>query len=153
MARIIYLYRHMSEYIQIDLDLLRERHAVTVVECASRWPHPLLLFRLVTQADLVAAWFASWHSFVPAVLCRLLGKPFVVCTGGYDTARLPGIDYGHQRGGFRRFVALTTMPLPGRVIVVSEASRLEVLGLGPPAPKGTLCGQGPDSGRYPVPTL
>jgi hypothetical protein len=43
--RIVYLCREMSEYIRIEIDLFRERHDVTVIGCASRWPRPLFLLR------------------------------------------------------------------------------------------------------------
>ena len=45
------------------------------------------------------------------------------------------------------------MRLADRLIVASEASRLEVLGLGLPAPKLMLGGHGLDPARYPVSAL
>ncbi len=43
------------------------------------------------------------------VFARLLKRPSVVVVGGYDTANLPEIGYGSQRGGFKRWVAQMTM--------------------------------------------
>jgi len=148
MARIVYFYREMSDYIANDLDLLRERHAVTAVECASRWPRPLRLLRLVADSDVVMAWFASWHSFWPVLLARLLGKPSVVTVGGYDTARLPAIGYGHQRGGCKRWIALGTMRLATRLIAVSDFNLGEVLALGVPGEKVVRLHNGLDPARY-----
>ena len=149
MARVAYFYRHMTEFIRIEIELLRERHVVIVQECASRWPRPLALLNLIAGVDLATAWFASWHSFAPAVACRALGKPFVVTIGGYDTACLPDIGYGHQRGGFQRLVSLATMRLASRLIVISEATRREALALGLPSSRLTLGYLGLEARRYP----
>jgi glycosyltransferase involved in cell wall biosynthesis len=130
MARVTYFYREMTEFIRIDFELLRERHELTAVECRSRWPQPLRLLRLVRSSDVVMSWFASWHSFFPALACRLLGKPMIVTVGGYDTALAADSGYGSARTGFKRFVTLATMRLATRVIVVSEFSRREAVGLG-----------------------
>jgi len=148
MARIAYFYREMSDYIANDLDLLRDRHQVSATGCTSRWPNPLALLRQVAGCDVVMAWFASWHSFWPVLLAWALGKPSVVTVGGYDTASLPEIDYGHQRGGLRRWIALTTMRLATRLIVISDATRSEVLALGLPERNLVRLHLGLDPARY-----
>lgn len=151
MARVVYFYREMSEYIQIELDLLRERHHVTAVECRSRWPQPLRVLGLIARSDLVMSWFASWHSLFPTLACRLLRKPMIVTVGGYDTAQLPGIDYGSQRGGFRRWVSIAVMKLATRLIVISEFTRRETAALGIDSRKFVLGYLGLDPARYPDP--
>jgi glycosyltransferase involved in cell wall biosynthesis len=149
MARIAYYYREMSEYIEIDLRRLREHHAVTVVGAPTRWPRPLATWREVAQADLVMSWFASWHALWPAVCARVLGRPFVLTVGGYDTACLPGIDYGHQRGGLRGIVARAVMALATRIIVISDFTRTELEAMGAPLERGVLIPLGLDPERYP----
>ena len=148
MARVTYYYREMSEYIEIDLRLLREHHEVTSVECASRWPRPLATWRAVAQSDLVMSWFASWHALLPAFFARMQGTPFAITVGGYDTACLPGIDYGHQQGGFKAWIARAVMTLATRVLVISEPSREEVRALGIPMDKVELIPLGLDPARY-----
>ena len=130
MAHITYFYREMSEYIKIDLDLLRERHNLTVIECRSRWPRPLCLLRLVRSSDVVMSWFASWHALFPALACRLLGKPMIVTVGGYDTATGTESGYGAARGWFKRLVTRLTMRLATRLLVVSQFARREALAAG-----------------------
>jgi len=83
MARIAYFYRDLTEYIEIDLRLLRAQHAVDVVCAAARWPRPLATWRTVARADAVMSWFASWHALLPALCARLQRKPFVLVAGGY----------------------------------------------------------------------
>lgn len=151
MVRIAYFYREMSEYIQIELDLLRERHEVVVVECRTRWPRPLYLLRLVASCDVVMSWFASWHSFFPALVGRLLGKPVIVTVGGYDTALAADDGYGHARTGLRRWVTLATMRLATWVVAVSEFNRREVASLGIDPARLVLAVHGLDASRYASP--
>lgn len=153
MARVAYFYREMSEYIQIELDFLRERHEVTVVECRSRWPRPVQLWRLVAACDVAMAWFASWHSLFPALACRLLGKPMVVTVGGYDTATGPNSGYGGDRGWFKRWITRTTMRLATRIVVVSEFTRRETAALGIDPARLVLGLHGLDPSRYVYPGI
>jgi len=148
MARIGYFYREMSEYIQIDLDLLRLGHDLTVVECRSRWPRPLHLLRLVRSSDLVMSWFASWHSLFPALACRLLGTPMVLTIGGYDIATADGSGYGVRRGWFKRLVTRITIRLATRLVVVSEFARCEALAAGADAARLEVVPHGLDPARY-----
>lgn len=130
MARIAYYYRELSEYIEIDLRRLGERHTLTVVGSANRWPRPLATWREVAAADVVMSWFASWHALTPALCARLQRKPFVLTVGGYDTACLPGIDYGHQRGGVKQWLARLVMRLATRIVSISESTEAELTSLG-----------------------
>jgi FkbM family methyltransferase len=148
MARVTYFYREMSEYIQIDLDLLRERHELTVVECRSRWPRPLRLLRLIASSDVVMSWFASWHSLFPAIVCRLLGRPMVLTVGGYDTATGSGSGYGAARGWFKRLVTRVTVRLATRLVVVSQFARREAMAAGAAPAKLVVGPHGLDPARY-----
>ena len=148
MARVTYFYREMSEYIRIDLDLLRERHELMVVECRSRWPRPLRLLRQVHSSDVVMSWFASWHSLFPALACRLLGRPMIVTIGGYDTAAGPKSGYGSARGWFKRLVTRATMRLATAVVGVSEFAGGEAIACGAEPAKLVVGPLGLDAARY-----
>jgi glycosyltransferase involved in cell wall biosynthesis len=148
LSRIAYFYREMSEYIEIDVRALSGRHAVTVTGAPSRWPRPFETWRKVAEADVIMSWFASWHAFLPALFARLQGKPFVVTVGGYDTACLPGIDYGHQRGGFKRWVARAVMALATRVVGISPFTMRELRELGVAGGRAELVPLGLDPARY-----
>jgi glycosyltransferase involved in cell wall biosynthesis len=148
MARIAYFYREMSEYIEIDLRLLRERHEVEVTECASRWPHPRSTWRSVANADVVMSWFASWHALLPALLARVQRKPFLVVVGGYDTACLPGIAYGHQRGGVKALVARAVLSLATHRVGISEFTMQELAAMGFGGAADPLVPLGLDPLRY-----
>ncbi|HTR97342.1 MAG TPA: glycosyltransferase family 4 protein [Candidatus Acidoferrales bacterium] len=148
MTRIAYYYREWSEYIEIDLRLLSRSHDVVATECPGRWPRPFATWRTIRSADVVMSWFASWHAIVPALIARLLHRPFFVVVGGYDTACLPGIDYGHRRGGFKAWVAESVMALATRVIAISEFTVGEVTAMGVPAERIALIPLGLDPARY-----
>ena len=146
--RIAYFYREMSEYIEIDLRALGERHALEVAGSTSRWPRPLATWRAVGRSDVAMSWFASWHALAPALASRLRARPFVVVVGGYDTACLPGIEYGHQRGGFKALVARAVMALATRVVAISPFTVREARALGVPASRLVLVPLGLDPARY-----
>jgi glycosyltransferase involved in cell wall biosynthesis len=145
---IAYFYREWSEYIEIDLRLLRERHAVDAIACPSRWPRPLATWNAVARADAVMSWFASWHALLPALCARLQRKPFVIVVGGYDTACLPGIDYGHRRDGVKDWIARAVMRLATRLVAISEFTVAEVATMGFRGAKVALAPLGLDPGRY-----
>ncbi len=148
MARIAYFYREMSEYIEIDLRALAARHTVTVTGCPSRWPSPLRTWRTVAEADVVMSWFASWHALLPGLFARLQGKPFVLTVGGYDTACLPGIDYGHGRDGFKSWIARRVLSLATTLVAISDFTVRELDALGFRGPRVVRVPLGLDPSRY-----
>jgi glycosyltransferase involved in cell wall biosynthesis len=78
------------------------------------------VWQAVRRCDVLFCWFASRHSLLPALAGRVLGRPVVIVVGGYDTANMPQIAYGHQRGGLRKYVARATMTLATGLIVHSR---------------------------------
>ena len=94
---------------------------------------PLELVSKLRRADVVFGWFASWHTFAALTLARLMRKPSVLVIGGFDTARMPEISYGAQRGGARRWMTRRTIAMATRLITNSRYSLREIeanLGLG-----------------------
>ena len=100
--RILYVHSRKASFVAIDREILAERFEIEDLYQPGRVPNPLKLIRGVLRADLVFGWFASWHTFFPITLAWLLRKPSVLVIGGFDTANMPDIGYGHQRGGLRR---------------------------------------------------
>ena len=74
------------------------------------------------RADVVVGWFASWHTFFPITLAWLTRTPSVMIIGGFDTANMPDIGYGHQQGGLRRHAALWIMRRAKRLVTNSNYS-------------------------------
>ena len=125
--RILFVYSKRVSFVEIDLDLLRESYDVREWEQPGRWANPFAVLREVRRADLVFGWFASWHTFWPLTIARLLGKPSLLVTGGFDTANMPDINYGYQQGGFTKRLASWTIRSATRLIANSEYSRDEVV--------------------------
>lgn len=127
MKRILFVHNHPSRFVQIDLALLREKYDVREWYQRSRWVNLVSLSRAVSQSDLVFGWFASWHTFFPLVFASLLHRPSLLIVGGYDTANLPDIGYGSQRGGLVQLVSRATMQLATCVVAFSEFSRQDAI--------------------------
>ena len=105
MTRVLFAVSRESTFTRIDREALSECFDVVDYTQRSPFPRPLELWRKVRDCDVVFAWFATWHTFAALHAARLQDKPTVVVTGGFDTASLPEIGYGVQRGGLRRWVA------------------------------------------------
>ena len=125
--RILYVYSRPASFVDIDLKLLRERWEVREWAQAGRYANPVAVARAVQEADLVFGWFASWHTFLPFSLARLLGKPSLLVTGGFDTANVPEIGYGYQRGGAAKRLAGWIIRSASKLVVNSEYAREEVV--------------------------
>lgn len=125
--RILFVYSRRRSFSDIDLALLRERWDVHEWEQPGRYANPLAVWRAVRRADLVFGWFASWHTFWPFTFARLLRKPSILVTGGFDTASVPEIGYGYQQGGGRRRLASWIIRSATKRITHSEYTRLEVV--------------------------
>ena len=124
--RILYVHSRKASFVAMDREILAERFEVEDLYQPGRWPHPLKLVRGVLRADLVFGWFASWHTFFPITLASLLRKPSVLVIGGFDTANMPDIDYGHQRGGLRRHASRWIFRRATRLITNSSYSLTEI---------------------------
>jgi glycosyltransferase involved in cell wall biosynthesis len=124
--QILYVYSRPYPFVQIDLELLRERWEVRDWAQPGRYANPLAVARAVQQADLVFGWFASWHTFWPFTLARLLRKPSLLVTGGFDTANVPEIGYGYQQGGVAKPAAGWIIRSATKVVTNSEFTRDEV---------------------------
>lgn len=124
-ARILFVHNGRTRFVMMDLELLRQEYDVTEVYLSSRRINPVYLFRAVQSHDVVFGWFASWHTFVPMLIARFLGRPSILIIGGYDLANMPEIGYGHQRGGIRKWVSQGTMQMSTYLITNARYSRKE----------------------------
>ena len=122
------MHNRPTRFVSIDRDLLRRRYTVTE-HYEKSWCGFVIsgLLRAVRSHHIVFCWFASWHSLLPVLLARLLRKPSVVVTGGYDVANLPEIGYGSQRGGLRRWVARTVIHNATVVLAFSNSACREAV--------------------------
>lgn len=122
---ILFVHNGAAQFVRQDLAALRKDNRVTEYFLQSRWMNPARVWRQVRTHDLVFGWFASWHTFLPLLFARFLGKPSVLVVGGYDVANMPSIGYGHQRGGIKKWVSRWTMRCATHVISTSDYSKRE----------------------------
>jgi glycosyltransferase involved in cell wall biosynthesis len=125
-VRLLYVHSRKASFVAIDRDILAERFEIEDLYQPGRVPNPLAVIRGVLKADLVFGWFASWHTFLPITLAWLLRKPSVMVIGGFDTANMPEIGYGHQRGGLRRHASRWIFRRATRLITNSSYSLSEI---------------------------
>jgi glycosyltransferase involved in cell wall biosynthesis len=125
-VRLLYVHSRKASFVAIDREILAERFEIEDLYQPGRVPNVPRVFRGVLRADLVFGWFASWHTFLPVTLAWLLRKPSVMVIGGFDTANMPDIDYGHQRGGLRRHASRWIFRRATRLITNSAYSLSEI---------------------------
>ena len=156
---ILFVYSRDSTFVSIDRDLLGHRWSVRPWAQPRSVINPLAVAAAVRRSDLVFGWFASWHTFWPVTIAWLLRRPSVVVIGGFDTAKLPEIDYGLQQRAVMSRVSRWVMRRATRLVTNSEYSlreiesnidglrgKVAVVHHGVPDPFGTL----PANGRRPL---
>jgi len=126
LTRILFVHSRKASFVAIDREILAERYEIEDLYQPGRLANPIAVIGGVARADLVFGWFASWHTFFPITLAWLARKPTVLIVGGFDTANMPDIGYGHQRGGLRRWASRWIMRRARRLITNSDYSLSEI---------------------------
>ncbi len=126
MARILYVHSRRNTFTRIDREALEERHEVVDYVQEGFRPRPAELWQKVGECDAVVGWFASWHTALALRFARMRRKPSLLIFGGFDTAAMPEIGYGSQRGGVRRRLVRSTASLATRLVTNSESSLREI---------------------------
>jgi len=126
LSRVLYVHSRRNTFTRIDREALAERHEVVDYYQGGLKPRPAELWRAVGDCDVVVGWFASWHTALALRFARARGKPSVLIFGGFDTADMPEIGYGSQRGGLRRRLVSSTANLATRLITNSNYSLGEI---------------------------
>lgn len=125
MQRILFVHNHPAPFVRLDLEILQRHFRVSEAFLRSRRVDPIAVWRQVRSHDCVVGWFASWHTFLPMLFARAMGRPSLLVVGGYDIANMPEIGYGHQRGGAARLVSRQTMSLASALVTNASYSRDE----------------------------
>lgn len=111
-------------FLRSDIRVLAERYEVREVR-SHRPGEMLAALRALPGTDLVFCWFASLRFLPLVLLARLLGKPVVIVTGGYDVAAEPAIEYGNMRPGLTALLGRLVLRLATICLPYSEAGRRE----------------------------
>jgi glycosyltransferase involved in cell wall biosynthesis len=125
-TRLLFVHNSKASFVAIDREILAERYEIEDLYQPGRVPNPIAVVGGVLRADVVFGWFASWHTFLPITLAWLLRRPSVLVVGGFDTANMPDIGYGHQRGGVRRWASRWVMRRARLLMTNSDYSLSEI---------------------------
>lgn len=123
---LLFIKSRRASFIELDQRLLAERFEVHEIYQPGHFSDPRVLVRQLLWADVVVGWWASWHTFLPFLLARLIHKPSLLIVGGFDTAAEPEFDYGYQLGGLRARMSRLIMRCADVLMTNSEYSRGEV---------------------------
>ena len=102
---VLFPYLLLPAFIQRDLESLRLRFEVEMVDCR-RLSGSLRAMAAVARSDMLVCWFGSLRYLPIVALAKLLRKPICIIAGGYDVAAIPAIGYGTMARPWAR--------LPGR---------------------------------------
>ena len=128
MTNILFLYNVHTPFVALDEQILRERYTVQSVYIRKRSPRLILdAWRDTHHADLIVAWFASWHSLSPFLAGKIRNIPRILIAGGYDVANMPEINYGLRRGGVSKWMSGAVFRLANRVLPFSDYAYAETL--------------------------
>ena len=126
MAKALYVISRRNTFTAIDRAALEERHEVTEYFQPGFKPSPIELWRAIGRADVVVGWFASWHTALALWMAKLRNTPSLLIFGGFDTANMPEIGYGSQRGSFRKGLVHKTVASATRLVTNSDYTLGEI---------------------------
>jgi len=86
-------------------------------------PH---LFLKLKDANILFSEFASWHSAVGVLCCKILKKKSIIVVGGYDAANLPELKYGLFANPFTAIFAKITYRYGDRFLVVEKSLAADI---------------------------
>jgi len=127
-GRVLFLYETAASFVDTDLAILESRYDVTPKEC-SRGSNLTEITRPVLRTDASYSWFALGHAARAVLAAKILGRPSVIVSGGWDVISMPEIAYGAARSVRGRLRARFALRGGTRVLAFSEWSRAAIRGL------------------------
>lgn len=124
--RVLFVHNWPTEFVKIDRDALSRQFELREICFRFGALQPLTMLSAVAWAEVIVCWFASWYALEPVVLAKMLGRRVLVIAGGYDTANVPEIQYGHQRGGVQKMVSSWLIRHASLLVVNSHYSAREI---------------------------
>ncbi len=117
---VLVFYNHLSSFIKKDLEILSTQFNVQQHDFLPKsklhtplsfLSQKLFLLKNIWSADLLLVQFAGYHSFLPSLFAKLLGKPCLIVSGGTDAHYFPGIGYGNWQKKFLRWFTKVSFQL------------------------------------------
>ncbi len=139
--KILFIYTNYSTFVKTDFEILASEHEVTKYQfkpvkglAKTAWQMLRQLFFLlfnIWKFDAVFIWFADYHSFLPVLFSKLVGKKSFVVIGGYDVVKMPKLNYGVFISKFRGFCAIFSMKNSSLNLAVSKNVERKVRWIAP----------------------
>lgn len=133
--RILLLGPLRSSFVKTDIEELSKSYSVvaldTVLGRGVKGAVSLITLTLralvrLPRADVLFCWFADYHTLIPIVAARLLGKRAVVVAGGYDVGWVPEVGYGARDRPLRWFFTRNSFWFANLVLPVSQYAQRQL---------------------------
>jgi glycosyltransferase involved in cell wall biosynthesis len=145
---ILFIYTNYSTFVKTDFEILSKKNEVIIyqfkpVKGLSKTALQMLrqLFYLlfnIWKFDSVFIWFADYHSFLPVLFAKILGKKSFLVIGGYDVANIPELNYGSLSSPLRKKLTLFSIKNASLCIPVVENLEKKINEIAPKAKTQTV---------------
>ncbi len=129
---VLLLYTNYSTFVAKDDVILKKNYNVIPYHFQSQKKLSSMMFEMFKQkifllvniwkVDIVYSWFSDFHSFLPFLFAKMLGKKTVVIVGGFDAVSIPELKYGlFHKKDLRQKFGRWTYKLSDYILPVDES--------------------------------
>ena len=146
--KILFIYTNYSTFVKTDFEILASEHEVSkyqfkpvrglVNTAVQLIKQKIYLLINIWKFDAVFVWFADYHSFLPVLFAKILGKKSFVVIGGYDVANIPELKYGSLSSPLRKMFTLFSIRNASLCIPVVENLEKKVKEIAPKSTTKTI---------------
>jgi glycosyltransferase involved in cell wall biosynthesis len=100
---VIYCYNRLSSFVEKDIEILSNEFSLNIhyFNVSSKYAlvfsflkQFVFLAKSIIKSHILIVQFAGFHSFLPVLLAKILGKKCILILGGTDCVSFPSIQYG-----------------------------------------------------------
>lgn len=146
--KILFIYTNYSTFVKTDFEILASEHEVSKYQfkpvrgflktAIQLIKQKIFLLFNIWKFDAVFVWFADYHSFLPVLFAKILGKKSFVVIGGYDVANIPELKYGSLSSPLRKILTLFSIRNASLCIPVVENLEKKVKEIAPKSTTKTI---------------
>ncbi len=102
--RILYFCTSTPSFVKKDIELLKDfaKVDVSIFAPSAKWKTPVSfikqkLFLLINiwRSDVLICMFGGYHTFLPTLFSKIIGKRCIIIAGGTDCVSFPKLNYGN----------------------------------------------------------
>jgi glycosyltransferase involved in cell wall biosynthesis len=155
--RITFVGPLVSTFVKNDLDILSRCHSVHALDVNLGKGIPgalrlgLLHIRILISmfhSDALFFWFADYHSLIPSLLARIMGKSVFIVAGGFDITYIPELGIGARTRPIRWFAVRNSFKLASHIFTVSNDTARDLDSALPSHPQSTMIYNAVDCSVY-----